>query len=73
MKLGFESQIYIMTALVDMYAKCGSIIDARNGFDYLQEPDIVLWTSMIGGYVQNRENEVAISLYLSNANGRHFA
>ncbi|XP_057978379.1 pentatricopeptide repeat-containing protein At2g33680 [Malania oleifera] len=63
LKLGFESQIFIMTALVDMYAKCGSIADARKGFDYLQEPDIVLWTSMIGGYAQNGENEDALSLY----------
>lgn len=63
LKLGFESQIYVMTALVDMYAKCSSIVDARKGFDYLQEPDIVLWTSMIGGYVQNGENEDALSLY----------
>ncbi|CAK9155075.1 unnamed protein product [Ilex paraguariensis] len=62
-KLGFESQIYIITALVDMYAKCGNVGDARKGFDYLQEPDIVLWTSMIGGYVQNGENEIAMSLY----------
>lgn len=62
-KLGFEVQIYIMTALVDMYAKCGSIDDARKGFDYLQEPDVVLWTSMIGGYVQNGENESALYLY----------
>ncbi|RVX15825.1 Pentatricopeptide repeat-containing protein [Vitis vinifera] len=40
LKLGFESQIYVMTALVDMYAKCSSIVDARKGFDYLQEPDM---------------------------------
>ncbi|KAF3446855.1 hypothetical protein FNV43_RR12035 [Rhamnella rubrinervis] len=63
LKLGFEPQIYIMTALVDMYAKCGNTLDARKGFDYLQEPDIVLWTSMIGGYVQNGENEEALSLF----------
>lgn len=56
--MAIESQIYIMTALVDMYAKCGSLVDARKGFDYLKEPDIVLWTSMIGGYVQNGENEL---------------
>ncbi|XP_057514336.1 pentatricopeptide repeat-containing protein At2g33680-like isoform X1 [Actinidia eriantha] len=62
-KLGFESQIYIMTALVDMYAKSGCVADARKGFDYLKEPDIVLWTSMIGGYVQNGENEDALILY----------
>ena len=63
LKLGFESQMYVITALVDMYAKCGSINDARKGFDYLREPDIVLWTSMLGGYVSNGENEAALSLY----------
>ncbi|KAM7277571.1 hypothetical protein ACFE04_004705 [Oxalis oulophora] len=63
LKLGFEFQIFIMTNLVDMYAKCGCTADARKGFDFLQEPDIVLWTSMISGYVQNGENEEALNLY----------
>ncbi|XP_027104555.2 pentatricopeptide repeat-containing protein At2g33680 [Coffea arabica] len=61
--LGYESHMYIMTALVDMYAKCGNIEDAQKGFECLQEPDIVLWTSMIGGYVQNGDSESAINLY----------
>lgn len=63
LKLGYETQIFILTALVDMYAKCSSIADARKGFDYLQEPDIVLWTSMISGCAQNGEYEEALSLY----------
>ncbi|GLT99930.1 hypothetical protein SLE2022_173340 [Rubroshorea leprosula] len=63
LKLVCESQIYIMTALIDMYAKCGSTVDARKGFDYLKQPDMVLWTSMIGGYMQNGENEEALSSY----------
>ncbi|XP_004308661.1 PREDICTED: pentatricopeptide repeat-containing protein At2g33680-like [Fragaria vesca subsp. vesca] len=61
-KLGYEFQIYIMSALVDMYGKCGSISDARKGFDCVKEPDIVLWSSMIGGYVENGVNEAALSL-----------
>ncbi|WMV15036.1 hypothetical protein MTR67_008421 [Solanum verrucosum] len=63
LKLGFEPQMYILTALVDMYAKCGNISDARRGFDYLKEPDIVLWTSMIAGYVKNGDNESAMGMY----------
>ncbi|XP_051114911.1 pentatricopeptide repeat-containing protein At2g33680 [Andrographis paniculata] len=62
-KLGFESQMYILTAMVDMYAKCGLIVDAQKGFDYLYKADLVLWTSMIGGYVRNGDNEKAITLY----------
>ncbi|KAK6118418.1 hypothetical protein DH2020_047835 [Rehmannia glutinosa] len=62
-KSGFEFQMYIMTALIDMYAKCGLIVEAQKGFDYLDEADLVLWTSMIGGYVQNGDNENAVNLY----------
>ncbi|XP_068643763.1 pentatricopeptide repeat-containing protein At2g33680-like [Aristolochia californica] len=63
LKLGYVSQIFIRSALVDMYAKCESVNDARKEFDQLQEPDIVLWSSMIGGYVQNGQNEEALTLY----------
>ncbi|KAI3921663.1 hypothetical protein MKW92_021291 [Papaver armeniacum] len=62
-KLGFESHLYIRTALINMYAKCGEIDDARKGFNQLQEPNAALWSSMIGGYVQNGANEEALSLY----------
>ncbi|KAG9138820.1 hypothetical protein Leryth_007472 [Lithospermum erythrorhizon] len=62
-KHGFESQMYILTALVDMYSKCGNVFGARKGFDYLQVRDIVLWTSMIGGYVQNGDYENAMIMY----------
>ncbi|VFQ80341.1 unnamed protein product [Cuscuta campestris] len=62
-KLGFESQMYIITALVDMYSKCGMIGDAKRMFDCLGETDIVLWTSMIAGYVQNGDSESAINMY----------
>ncbi|KAG6532687.1 pentatricopeptide repeat-containing protein At2g33680-like [Zingiber officinale] len=62
-KVGFELQSYVKSALVDMYAKCGCIDDARKGFEELKDADIVLWTSMIGGYVQNGEHEEALALY----------
>ncbi|KAJ6359614.1 hypothetical protein OIU77_003760 [Salix suchowensis] len=50
LKSGYETQIYIATALADMYAKCGFTGDARKGFDFLLEPDLVLWTSIIAAY-----------------------
>lgn len=63
LRSGYESHMYVLTAIVDMYAKCGSIDDARKGFDYLRQPDIVLWTSIITGYAQNGDSEGALNLY----------
>ncbi|KAG8040106.1 hypothetical protein GUJ93_ZPchr0654g29142 [Zizania palustris] len=61
-ELGLEVQIYVKSALVDMYAKCGCIDDAKEGFDQLYEVDIVLWTTMVAGHVQNGEHEEALTL-----------
>ena len=63
-KLGFEMQVYVKSALVDMYAKCGCIGDAKGGFQQLYDvDDVVLWTAMIAGHVQNGELEEALVLY----------
>ncbi|XP_020586887.1 pentatricopeptide repeat-containing protein At2g33680 [Phalaenopsis equestris] len=63
LKLGFETQVYVKSALVDMYAKCFRIEDARRAFDMLREVDVVLWTTMISAYVQNGEHEEALTMY----------
>lgn len=66
-KLGFELQMYIKSALVDMYAKCSNVEDARKGFDQLNnacESDTVLWTTIIGGYVKNGQEEEALDLFV---------
>ena len=66
-KLGFELQLYIKSALVAMYARCGNVDDARKGFDQLNkacDADTVLWTTMIGGYVKNGQEEAALALFV---------
>ncbi|KAJ0987156.1 hypothetical protein J5N97_005512 [Dioscorea zingiberensis] len=64
LKLGFELQVYIKSALVHMYAQCGCIDEARRAFDQLHhEADVVLWSTMIGGHVQNGDHEEALALY----------
>ncbi|KAK8969729.1 Pentatricopeptide repeat-containing protein [Platanthera guangdongensis] len=63
LKLGFQSQVYVQSALVDMYAKCFSIEDARRAFDSLRDADTVLWTTMIAAYAQNGEHEEALAVY----------
>ncbi|KAI5591834.1 hypothetical protein POPTR_004G124400v4 [Populus trichocarpa] len=53
----------VSNALVDMYAKCGSMDEARLVFDNMVERDVVSWTSMINGYILNGDAKSALSLF----------
>eukprot|EP00253_Pinus_taeda_P001147 PITA_01147 len=50
---GFEQNVILGNTLVDIYAKCGSIENARYAFDKIPQPDVVSWTTLIAGYLQN--------------------
>ncbi|XP_024538370.1 pentatricopeptide repeat-containing protein At2g29760, chloroplastic-like [Selaginella moellendorffii] len=50
---GFDSELFVANALIDMYAKCGSINDARKVFTGLKHPDVVSWTSLLQGYAED--------------------
>eukprot|EP01018_Ginkgo_biloba_P024552 Gb_02603 [translate_table: standard] len=61
-KTGLYSDVYLGSALVDMYAKCGSIKDARLVFDEMPERNVVSWNGMIAGYDQNGDSDEALKL-----------
>jgi len=42
---GLESDVFVGSSLVDMYAKCGSIEDAGNVFEEMPSQDVVSWTA----------------------------
>ena len=46
-----------------MYAKCGSMEDAGQVFDGMYERDMVMWTALISGYVQNQNGEETLKLF----------
>ncbi|KAA8527618.1 hypothetical protein F0562_034987 [Nyssa sinensis] len=52
-KLGFDTDPFVQTALVGMYAACGRILEARMLFDKMSQRDIVTWNIMIDGYCQS--------------------
>ncbi|GJT13324.1 pentatricopeptide repeat-containing protein [Tanacetum coccineum] len=62
-KLGFESEPYISNALVDMYAKCSDIVDAKTVFCSIVKKDVVSWTSIIVGLAQHGKAKEVLSLY----------
>eukprot|EP01018_Ginkgo_biloba_P006956 Gb_01592 [translate_table: standard] len=52
-RAGFESDNVVKSALVDMYAKCGSVENAHQIFDKMTNRNVVSWTAMIAGFAQN--------------------
>ncbi|CAN4089609.1 unnamed protein product [Withania somnifera] len=58
-KANLGGNIYVETALVDMYAKCGQLDDAEVIFYRLSAKDVFTWTVIISGYVQSDQGEKA--------------
>lgn len=63
LKAEFTEDPFIGSSIIDMYAKCGYVEQARSFFDRLQNKDVVLWTVMITGYGINGYADEAIKLY----------
>jgi len=59
----YESVAFLGNSLVDMYAKCGSIADARSVFNKLLSHDVVLWNAMILGHVKCGQGHKALELF----------
>lgn len=60
---GFLSDVVVASALLDMYAKCGSLYKARELFDRLSQRNVVSWNAMIAGYAQYAVFEEALRLF----------
>lgn len=60
---GFESNVFVAGALVDLYAKCENIEDAWNLFENMSERDDGLWSVMIAGYARHGQSEEALNLF----------
>lgn len=58
-----KNDVFIATSLVDMYAKCGEIVNSRTVFNGMTKRNTVSWTSMIAGYARNGLGEEAIHLF----------
>ncbi|RCV06376.1 hypothetical protein SETIT_1G158100v2 [Setaria italica] len=51
-KGGFQCQNDLAASLVNLYAKCGDPLAAKEIFDSVHYKNAVLWTSMLNGYVE---------------------
>eukprot|EP01018_Ginkgo_biloba_P034075 Gb_04450 [translate_table: standard] len=63
LKNEFESDVSVGTALINMYAKCGSIEMARQLFDNMSKRDVISWSAMIAAYGMHGHGEDALKLF----------
>eukprot|EP00268_Persea_americana_P044395 TRINITY_DN44889_c0_g1_i1.p1 TRINITY_DN44889_c0_g1~~TRINITY_DN44889_c0_g1_i1.p1 ORF type:complete len:609 (-),score=93.69 TRINITY_DN44889_c0_g1_i1:241-2067(-) len=68
--LGFD--LFVYNALINMYAKCRCLINARGVFEGMPSRNVVTWTSIINGYSENNCPYEALTLFgeMESANVR---
>lgn len=59
----YDKDTVVGNSLIDMYAKCGRIKDARLVFDKLKQRDEVSWNAMISGYSMHGLGKEALKLF----------
>lgn len=64
LRRGFCEDVFVGSALTDMYAKCGRIRDAQNVFDAMPLKNLISWNAIIGGYAMHGRAKEAIDLFL---------
>ncbi|RRT63124.1 hypothetical protein B296_00000872 [Ensete ventricosum] len=63
LKAGLQSDFFVSAALVDMYARCGDVEDARKVFDRMPKRDMVTWTVMMSGYAECGNPKESLALF----------
>uniref|UniRef100_J3MJN1 DYW domain-containing protein n=1 Tax=Oryza brachyantha TaxID=4533 RepID=J3MJN1_ORYBR len=62
-KLWYGLDAPLASAIVDMYAKCGNLEDARSIFDTACTKNVAVWTSMLCSYASHGQGRMAIELF----------
>ncbi|XP_058742726.1 putative pentatricopeptide repeat-containing protein At3g01580 [Vicia villosa] len=68
LRSGFDGDLYVSNAIVDMYCKCGYPLEAYRVFSYMVCRDIVSWSTLIAGYAQNGMYRESFELYVRMVN-----
>ncbi|KAF8379417.1 hypothetical protein HHK36_028852 [Tetracentron sinense] len=62
-RIGLESDVFVLNSLIQMYANCGSFDAARRLFDENPLRDVVTWNVMIGAYINRGLYEQAFTWF----------
>ncbi|KAK4362994.1 hypothetical protein RND71_018235 [Anisodus tanguticus] len=60
---GLRPNLSLENALVDMYASCGCLTEARKMFEGMKFRDVVSWTSLISAYGKSGQGRDGVALF----------
>ncbi|KAI3944207.1 hypothetical protein MKW98_016437 [Papaver atlanticum] len=58
-----DKNILVGNGLVNMYTKCGDVMDACSVFDHMDNRDLISWNSMIAGYGMHGLSNEALTTF----------
>ncbi|KAL8145760.1 hypothetical protein AgCh_003782 [Apium graveolens] len=63
LKCGYDGNVYVGSALVDMYVRCGLMEDGERVFRGLASKNDVSWNALISGHARRGEGESAVRVF----------
>ncbi|PNT68602.1 pentatricopeptide repeat-containing protein At3g12770 isoform X2 [Brachypodium distachyon] len=61
--VGAASDVFVLTSLLDMYAKCACLPDARRLFDEMPSPTLISWNCMVTAYSKSSCVTEAVAMF----------
>ncbi|XP_027154188.1 pentatricopeptide repeat-containing protein At4g14850 [Coffea eugenioides] len=68
-KACIERDVFVGSALVDMYGKCGSVDDCEQAFYEMPDRNLITWNALIGGYAHQGRADMALELFEEMTSG----
>ncbi|XP_054780145.1 pentatricopeptide repeat-containing protein At3g26540 [Prosopis cineraria] len=62
-KCGFDRNVVLGSSLVDVYAKCRVMCDARKMFNEIENPNAITWNVIVRRYLDNGDGREAIKMF----------
>lgn len=62
-KYGLSFNIYVCPTLINLYTECNDVPSARQIFDKIQNPCIVMYNAIITGYARSSQPNEALALF----------
>ncbi|KAI7741231.1 hypothetical protein M8C21_023841, partial [Ambrosia artemisiifolia] len=62
-KACIDGNVFVGSALVDMYAKCGNLEDCERMFDDMSNRNLITWNALLGGYAHLGQADMALALF----------